>query len=77
MLFMSFFNARKRVNQKGIQWNTEGEGIVKGGIILLDRKGKPRYAFPEKMGLDLDIQDLALVMEAMWREGAGGQQQLE
>jgi hypothetical protein len=67
-LLTSFLEAWGRVGKKGIRWNTKGEGIVKGGIILFDTKGNPRYAYQEEMGVDLPVQDIVLALEAMRRE---------
>jgi hypothetical protein len=67
-LVTSFLEAWGRVGKKGIQWNTKGEGIVKGGIILFDTKGNPRYAYQEEMGVDLPVEDIVLALEVMRRE---------
>ena len=61
-------NVWNRIASKGIQWNVKGEGIVKGGIIVFDKTGKPKYAMPEQMGEDLKIKDLVLAMETMKQE---------
>jgi hypothetical protein len=67
-LMTSFFDAWQRVTRKKIKWNTKGEGIVKGGIIVFDKRGKPRYAYQEEMGIDLPVQDLLSALESMRRE---------
>jgi hypothetical protein len=60
------------VGSKNIRWNTKGEGLVKGGIILFDSKGKPRYAYKEEMGVDLPVQDIVIALESIRREAATG-----
>jgi hypothetical protein len=67
-LFTSFLDAWKRISSKGIKWNVKGEGIVKGGLIIFDAKGNPKYAYKEEMGVDLPIQDIVKALEAVRRE---------
>ena len=67
-LLTAFFESWKRVKAKGIRWNNKGEGIVKGGIIIFDKRGKPRYAYREQTGTDVPVQDIALALESVRRE---------
>ena len=62
------YGAFRRVGEKEIEWNTKGEGLVKGGIILFDPKGRARYAYEEETGKELPVADLVVAMEAMRRE---------
>ena len=68
VLITHFFDAYKRIGKKGISGNNKGEGIIKGGVIIFDTKGKPLYAYKEKMGADLPVQDLIATLEAIRRE---------
>ena len=67
-LLTSFLDAWRRISSKGIQWNGKGEGIVKGGLIIFDAKGNPKYAYKEEMGVDLPVQDIVKALEAVRRE---------
>jgi hypothetical protein len=58
----------QRIQSKGITWNTKGEGLTKGGLIIFDKKGKPRYAYQESLGQDLPVADIIYALEALRRE---------
>lgn len=66
-LITSFFDSWRRIQSKGINFNFKGEGLVKGGIIIFDKKGKAQYAYKEETGLDLPVKDLILALEALRR----------
>jgi len=67
-LLTSFLDgAWRRVTSKGIKWNGKGEGVVQGGLIIFDAKGKPRYAYKEETGVDLPVQDIVKALEAVRR----------
>lgn len=67
-LLTTFLDAWKRISSKGISWNLKGEGLIKGGLIIFDRKGIPKYAYKETMGEDLPVQEIVLAVQAMRRE---------
>jgi hypothetical protein len=60
--------AWQRIKSKQIAWNTKGEGVTKGGLIIFDRTGKPRFAYQEDMGHDLPIIDIVHAMEVLRQE---------
>jgi len=64
-----FFGTYTRIQEKGIGGNTKGEGLLKGGIILFDSKGKPKYAYEEETGEDLPVADIVTSVEAMQPQG--------
>lgn len=70
-LMTSFLDAWRRITSKGISWNVKGEGLVKGGLIIFDTKGNPKYAYKEEMGVDLPVQDIIRALEAVRREARG------
>ena len=57
-----------RIKSKEISWNTKGEGIIQGGLIIFDKDGKPRYAYQETMGHDLPLEDILHALEALRQE---------
>ncbi len=74
-LLTSFLDAWRRVTSKGIGWNVKGEGIVKGGLIIFDTKGNPKYAYKEETGLDLPVQDIVQALEAVRAEAINVEKQ--
>ena len=67
-IFTNFLGAFLRVGEKDIVWNLKGEGIVKGGIIIFDRNGNPKYAYEEETGVDVPVLDIVSALEAIKRE---------
>lgn len=83
-------DALQRMKQKEITGNvTAGEGVVQGGIILFDSKGKPLAMYPEETGQDLRVSNIAEALQAIRDEvdtkgkekeaesGAGEEQQTQ
>jgi AhpC/TSA antioxidant enzyme len=60
--------AWQRIKSKGISWNTKGEGVTKGGLVIFDKKGNPRYAYKEDMGNDLPVVDILHALEQLRQE---------
>ncbi|KAG7337797.1 AhpC/TSA antioxidant enzyme [Nitzschia inconspicua] len=60
--------AWQRIKSKNISWNTKGEGVTKGGLIIFDKKGNPRYAYQEDMGNDLPVTDILHALEQLRQE---------
>jgi hypothetical protein len=58
----------QRIQSKQISWNTKGEGLTKGGLIIFDKKGQPRYAYKEDMGHDLPVVDIIHALEQLRQE---------
>jgi hypothetical protein len=58
----------QRIKTKGITWNTKGEGVTKGGLVIFDKTGKPRFAYQEDMGEELPVQSIVYALEALRRE---------
>jgi len=62
-------SAYQRITSKGISGNVgKGEGLVQGGIIIFDTKGKPKYAYEEDTGHDLPVKDILAAVSAVRRE---------
>jgi hypothetical protein len=58
----------QRIQNKKIDGNMKGEGLVQGGIIFFGKDGKPKYVYEEATGSDLPVADIASVLDAMRRE---------
>ena len=62
-------DAYMRITSKGIGGNVgKGEGLVQGGIIIFDKKGKPRFAYEEDTGHDLPVKDILAAINAVRRD---------
>jgi len=59
------FSWISRIQEKNISGNTKGEGLLKGGLILFDTKGKPRYSYQEETGEDLPVADIVAALEVL------------
>ena len=58
----------ERMKTKDIKGKlTGGEGLVQGGIIAFDTKGKPLFMYQEETGKDLPIAKLITALEAIRR----------
>lgn len=57
-----------RMKAKSIDGNLIGEGLVKGGVILFDKKGKAKYAYQEETGTELPVDDIGAAAIAI-KEG--------
>jgi len=57
-----------RMKAKSIDGNLIGEGLVKGGVILFDKKGKAQYAYQEETGTELPVDDIGAAAIAI-KEG--------
>lgn len=57
-----------RMKAKSIDGNLIGEGSVKGGVILFDKRGKVKYAYQEETGTELPVDDIGAAAIAI-KEG--------
>lgn len=57
-----------RMKAKSIDGNLIGEGLVKGGVILFDKRGKVKYAYQEETGTELPVDDIGAAAIAI-KEG--------
>jgi hypothetical protein len=53
-------SAKARWESKGLSGNMigKGEGMLLGGVMVFDRKGELQYAYKEKFGLALPVDEI-------------------
>jgi len=64
-LYKDYKDLGVRMKEKNIEGNLVGEGLKTGGIIIFDKKGEPKYAYPEQTGTPLVEEDLVSVLRAI------------
>ncbi|CAB9500565.1 family with sequence similarity 213, member [Seminavis robusta] len=57
-----------RLKEKKIEGNLVGEGIKQGGVIIFDKLGKPKFAYYEKTGKELPVDDILAALQAVKNE---------
>jgi hypothetical protein len=58
-----------RMKSKELDGNFKGEGLLMGGVIVLDKSGEPRFSFVEKDSKELaPIQDIVAALNAIREE---------
>ena len=60
--------AWQRVKSKKIEGNLRGEGLVQGGILVFDTKGRPLAMHQEQTGQDLPVADLVRALQVVRRQ---------
>ena len=64
-LYKGYKKMTARLNEKGLEGNLKGEGIVQGGIIIFNKKGDAMYAYEEETGSPLPIDDIMTAVNAV------------
>jgi hypothetical protein len=58
----------KRMKEKKIDGNYKGAGLKTGGFIIFGNDGKPKYAYAEVTGYELDVDDFLAAVQAVRNE---------
>ena len=64
----------ERHEAKGVEGNMKGDGLARGGVMVIDPNGEVRHVFYEDPGAGVPEEECALIVEAaraMEREEAG------
>lgn len=67
-LYRGYKNMTARLNEKGLDGNLKGEGMVQGGIIIFDKNGLAKYAYREETGSPLPVDDIRAALDAVKNE---------
>jgi len=62
-LYRGYREMSKRLNEKNLDGNMTGEGMIQGGLIIFDKEGKVRYAYEEIIGDELEIDDIIAALQ--------------
>lgn len=54
-----------RLNEKGLEGNLKGEGLVQGGVIVFGKDGEAKFAYREETGSPMPIDELLAAVEAV------------
>jgi len=61
----SAMNMRSRFKEKNINGNMKGEGLTQGGVIVFDKNGQARYAYQERTGEELPVDEILDAVQAV------------
>lgn len=61
----SVFGLQSRLKEKKIEGNFSGEGIKQGGVIIFGKDGDPKYAYYEKTGNELPVDDILAAVQSV------------
>jgi hypothetical protein len=68
-LYSGYKEMTKRLQEKKLEGNMVGEGMVQGGIVIFDKNGKARYAYEEDIGTELNMDDIIDSLKALQSDG--------
>lgn len=60
----------QRLKEKQVEGNYVGEGLIQGGVLVLDSKGSIRFVYEEVTGEELDLDDIEAAL-ALLADDAG------
>lgn len=75
-LYRSFQEMKARIaSKKGLEGNMVGEGLVQGGVIVLDRQGDVRAVYQELTGRELPVDDILEALTVLQAEAAANSEE--
>lgn len=57
-LYRGYVDMKKRLDDKKLDGNLKGEGMIQGGVLVLDKNGKIVYQYDEEIGSEIELEDL-------------------
>jgi len=63
-LYKGYKNMTARLNDKGLEGNLVGEGLVQGGIVVFGKDGQAKYAYREDTGKEVPVDELLAAVNA-------------
>lgn len=67
-LYRGYKRMNQRLNEKGLEGNLKGEGMVQGGIVILGKDGKAKFAYREETGKEIPVDDILAAIQSV-KEG--------
>mmetsp|Transcript_9403 Transcript_9403/g.17957 ORF Transcript_9403/g.17957 Transcript_9403/m.17957 type:complete len:87 (+) Transcript_9403:472-732(+) len=65
-LYRGYKELTKRLKSKeDLEGNLVGEGMIKGGVFVLNPQGEVMYAYEENTGSPLVVEDIQAAMDSM------------
>lgn len=65
-LYRDFQSLQQRLKTKGVEGNLKGEGLLKGGLLIVDPKTKEIvYRHEESTGSEMPYEEIGQVLKAM------------
>lgn len=72
-LYRGFQEMKARVASKKVEGNMVGEGLVQGGVIVLDRHGEIRAVYQELTGRELPVDDILEALTVLQAEATASE----
>mmetsp|Transcript_22496 Transcript_22496/g.32919 ORF Transcript_22496/g.32919 Transcript_22496/m.32919 type:complete len:131 (+) Transcript_22496:398-790(+) len=69
-LYRGYKRMNERLNEKGLEGNLKGEGIVQGGIIIIGKDGRAKFAYREETGKEVPLDDILAAIRSV-KQGDG------
>ena len=66
-LFARMSKMSQRLRSKGVKGNFKGEGLLQGGVVVLDRRGGVEYIYYERTFSALPVEEIRGAMDRVLR----------